>query len=104
MNWSVNLLHPYAGNVSSLGDCLKLASYSGPERRAALVIGYEHAPSKIDLMPLVKSFEAIAKDVLGIKISERIETERTGLRHPVHASARLFAWEVQSRPVSDQYP
>src|SRR5947208_3135608 len=23
-NWSVNLLHPYAGNVSLIGDCLKL--------------------------------------------------------------------------------
>ena len=23
-NWSVNLLHPYEGNVSAIGDCLKL--------------------------------------------------------------------------------
>ena len=23
-NWSVNLLHPYPGNVSSIGDCFKL--------------------------------------------------------------------------------
>jgi len=23
-NWSVNLPHPYAGNVSVIGDCLKL--------------------------------------------------------------------------------
>jgi len=23
-NWSVNLLHPYKGNQSSLGDCMKL--------------------------------------------------------------------------------
>ena len=23
-NWSVNLLHPYSGNVSLIGDCLKL--------------------------------------------------------------------------------
>jgi len=22
--WSVNLLHPYAGNTSIIGDCLKL--------------------------------------------------------------------------------
>jgi len=93
-NWSVNLLHPYAGNVSSLGDCFKLISYSGPERRAALVIGYEHVPPKIDLTPLVNSFEVIAKQVLAIDISERVETRREGLRHPVHACVRLFAWEV----------
>ena len=26
-NWSVNLLHPYGGNTSLLGDCLKLQGY-----------------------------------------------------------------------------
>src|SRR5579862_2069381 len=41
-NWSVNLLHPYAGNVSSIGDCLKLKALSGPERKGVIVIGYEH--------------------------------------------------------------
>jgi len=28
-NWSVNLLHPYDGNVSVFGDCLKLAQWKG---------------------------------------------------------------------------
>ena len=28
-NWSVNLLHPYPGNVSALGDCLKLRELAG---------------------------------------------------------------------------
>jgi len=39
-NWSVNLLHPYAGNVSTIGDCYKLASLDCPERRAVVVTGY----------------------------------------------------------------
>jgi len=59
-NWSVNLLHPYRGNTSSIGDCYKLLSLTTPERKAVLVVGYEHAPAKIDLTPLVKSFETIA--------------------------------------------
>jgi hypothetical protein len=33
-NWSVNLLHPYEGNVSLIGDCLKLHKLGGPERKA----------------------------------------------------------------------
>jgi hypothetical protein len=41
-NWSVNLLHPYEGNVSAIGDCLRLEGWRGPERRAVVVIGYEH--------------------------------------------------------------
>ena len=32
-NWSVNLLHPYDGNVSTIGDCYKLAGLGCPERK-----------------------------------------------------------------------
>jgi hypothetical protein len=41
-NWSVNLMHPYEGNVSAIGDCLKLARLPCHERKAVVVIGYEH--------------------------------------------------------------
>ena len=93
-NWSVNLLHPYRGNTSSIGDCYKLLSLTTPERKAVLVVGYEHAPAKIDLTPLVKSFESIATYVSGIKLGPRIEKCCEGLIHPVHQTAKLFAWEV----------
>jgi hypothetical protein len=96
-NWSVNLLHPYPGNTSTIGDCQKLLEYSGSERRAVLVIGYEHTPTRIDLTPLVESFEAIAGNVLQINLSERIESRREGLVHPVHQCFRVFAWEVLDR-------
>jgi hypothetical protein len=93
-NWSVNLLHPYPGNVSAIGDCYKLGKYPGVERRAVAVIGYEHDPSKIDLTPLVRSFEEIARHVALLKLSDRIEVRRDKLVHPVHQVLRLFAWEV----------
>jgi hypothetical protein len=93
-NWSVNLLHPYPGNVSTIGDCYKLAELAGPERKAVAVIGYEHSPPKIDLTPLVDAFEEIARDVAGIRLSQRIEMRHDGLVHPVHQSLRVFAWEV----------
>jgi hypothetical protein len=93
-NWSVNLLHPYAGNVSTIGDCLKLLAYSGPERKAVLVIGYEHMPPQISLTPLIDSFEVIAKQVLKIELSDKVEVQRIGLVHPIHQSLRVFAWEV----------
>ena len=67
-NWSVNLLHPYPGNVSSIGDCLKLQTIQGQERKAVVVIGYEHDPPEIDLTPLMLSFEAIAKYVMQIPL------------------------------------
>ena len=93
-NWSVNLLHPYEGNVSTLGDCYKLARLQCAERKAVVVIGYEHLPAKVDLTPLIESFEAVAKYVAGIELSHRVEYRRDRLVHPVHQSVRIFAWEV----------
>ena len=93
-SWSVNLLHPYRGNTSSIGDCYKLLSLTTPEKKAVLVIGYEHVPAKIDLAPLVRSFETIATSVNDIKLGPRIERCCSGLIHPVHQIAKLFAWEV----------
>ena len=36
-NWSVNLLHPYEGNISLIGDCLKLERMGGLEQKAVVV-------------------------------------------------------------------
>jgi hypothetical protein len=96
-DWSVNLLHPYPGNVSVLGDCLKLLDYKGSERKAVLVIGYEHDPPAIDLSPLFRSFEVIASEVLKIQLSERSESCKKGLIHPVHQLVRVVGWEVLGR-------
>jgi hypothetical protein len=93
-NWSVNLLHPYPGNVSTIADCWKLGSLKCPEQKAVVVVAYEHNPPKINLTPLVECFELIAKHVAKIELSARIEARRDGLVHPVHQTTRIFAWEV----------
>ncbi len=93
-NWSVNLLHPYSGNVSTVGDCLKLLDLDCQEKLGVVVIGYEHSPPKINLSPLVTAFELIARHVVGVNLSQRIETKRENLVHPVHQTVRVFAWEV----------
>jgi hypothetical protein len=93
-NWSVNLLHPYAGNSSTIGDCLKLLSLSSDERKAVIVIGYEHDPPQIDLSPLVSAFEIVATQVVEIRLGKRVELLRRQLVHPVHQRLRIFAWEV----------
>ena len=93
-NWSVNLLHPYPGNVSALADCLKLREWQGAERRAEIVIGYEHSPAQIPLDPLIDAFEAIARQVLVIPLGPRVALQRNGLIHPVHQCLKVFAWEV----------
>ena len=93
-NWSVNLLHPYPGNTSLLGDCLKLRSLQCQEQKAVLAIGYEHDPPKISLEPLARSFEVIATQVLSIQLGERVSAVRTGLIHPVHQRLTVIGWTV----------
>jgi hypothetical protein len=93
-NWSVNLLHPYEGNVSLVGDCLKLQRFGGVERKAVVVVGYEHTPPKIALAPLLDAFELVTLRVAGVRIGRRVQIVRSGLCHPVHQQLLVAAWEV----------
>lgn len=93
-NWTVNLLHPYAGNVSLIGDAIKLSEMEGYSHRGLLVIGFEHEPVKISLDPLIRSFELIAADVMHINLGKRIEERRNHLVHPEHQVLRCIGWEL----------
>ena len=93
-NWSVNLLHPYPGNESLIGDGLKLSALTGFQRKGLLVLGFEHDPAKLSLDPLVNSFELVATGVCGVPLGRRVEEARSGLVHPVHQVLRCFGWEV----------
>lgn len=96
-NWSVNLLHPYAGNQSALADCLKLLASGVTERKAAIVVGFEHTPPVISLEPLLSSFELLARHLFGISLSPRVQILRNALMHPVHQQALIAGWEVLGR-------
>ncbi|MGA2322597.1 MAG: hypothetical protein ABSG22_01980 [Sedimentisphaerales bacterium] len=93
-NWSQNVLHPYPGNTSSIGDCLKLIAANGNEGKAVVVFGYEHDPVQIPLDPCINGFEMLAANLFKIRLSTRIEKKVKGLIHPVHQTLRVFAWEV----------
>jgi hypothetical protein len=93
-NWTVNLLHPYSGNVSLIGDALKLIQLPNYQHKGLFVIGYEHDPPKISLDPIIASFELIAQQVMKIKLGERIEEKRRGLIHPEHQVVRCIGWEL----------
>ena len=92
--WSKKILYPYPGSTSAIGDCFKLINSGLQERKGIIIIGYEHAPPKIDLTITARAFEAIAKEVLGIQMSDRCTAEFTDLIHPVHQTGKLFGWEI----------
>jgi hypothetical protein len=93
-HWSENVLHPYPGNVSSIGDCRKLSESGFSERKAIVVFGYEHTPPRIPLNRAIQAFESITRHVLDIRLGPREQAELLGLIHPVHQQGRVYGWEV----------
>jgi hypothetical protein len=93
-HWSENVLHPYPGNTSSLGDCLKLLECGLSERKAIVIFGYEHCPAQVCLETAVASFELLAREIMKVKLGARVEELRYELVHPVHQQLRVYGFEV----------
>ena len=96
-SWSQNLLHPYEGNTSLLGDALKLMGRKDYQRSCLFAICYEHEPPKVNLEPLLSSFELIAGSVMQIPLGRRVEERRGELVHPTHQTLRCVAWELNDQ-------
>ncbi|MBI4451491.1 hypothetical protein HY642_05940 [Candidatus Woesearchaeota archaeon] len=95
-DWSVNLLHPYPGSTSAVGDALMLKGMKYP-KKAVFVIGYEHDPAnpqRVNLDTLFDAFELIARDLAHLPVSKRSEQTRDKLVHPVHQVVRCAAWQI----------
>ena len=93
-HWSENVLHPYLGTTSAIGDCMKLSSLEIAPRKGVIVFGYEHTPPQIALEPAIRAFEVIAKDVMQIRLSNRHTAEFKYLIHPIHQQGKVYGWEI----------
>jgi hypothetical protein len=93
-HWSENLLHPYPGNTSAIGDCLKLLGSGFAERKCVVVVGYEHSPPKTPLEPALHAFELLAAGIAHLRLSSRHTASITALVHPFHQQATVAGWEV----------
>ena len=93
-HWSQNLLHPYPGNESSIGDALKLQKHSELAHKCVFVIGFEHEIPEISLDPLLTAFELLSENLMSIRLGKRVEEKRVNLVHPAHQTLRCVSWEV----------
>lgn len=91
-HWSQNLLHPYPGNVSAIGDAYKLMSHQGSESRGLIAVGYEHVPARIDVTTLVSAFELLCRQLLQLPLGPRHTCVVESCVHPVHQRATIFGW------------
>lgn len=95
-HWSENAVHPYPGNVSAVGDCLKLRGVDFGVARAVVIYGFEHAEPVVRLEPAVRMFEFAARSLYSIDLSDRQERVVAPLMHPVHQVMRVFGWVVDN--------
>jgi hypothetical protein len=61
-------------------------------------------PPLIDTTVAIESFEAIAKQVVGIELGERYSAKFGPLLHRVHQQRKVFGWQVlglMASPVED---
>lgn len=96
-HWSENVLHPYPGNTSAIGDCFKLLQLDDSLAKAVVIFGFEHSPVQIDLDCAVRGFQLLAQRLLDFHLGPMIQDRREGLIHPVHQVLRVFAFEVLGR-------
>jgi hypothetical protein len=93
-HWIENILYPYRGTTSAIGDCYKLIESGFVERKAVVVFGFEHSPPQIGLEPAIRAFELVAEHVCGFKLSERVEAFFRDCIHPHHQQGSVYGWEV----------
>ncbi len=96
-NWSQNLLHPYEGNVSLMGDAKKILGLSEFQKKGLIAICYEHGNPQIDIEPLLFSFELLSLSVMRIPLGRRVEEKRLGLVHPIHQVVRCVGWQLDDQ-------
>lgn len=92
-NILMHILSPYVVHRSSLTDCDKLVQSGLAQHKAVLIYGYDHLEWPLD--PAIHAFETLAR--ARVELEKRCCASFSGLVHPIHASGRVFAWEVLGR-------
>lgn len=89
-NMLLHLLSPYPKHRSAVTDCEKLSASGFAQRKAIVIFGYES--KTFPLADGINAFEALARRRADLK-RPCVATFR-GLVHPVHASGRVYGWEI----------
>lgn len=94
-HWILNLLYPYRGNFSLIGDGLKLRDADFPGRKGLIVYCFEHSEPQTEVETALRAFELVATQVIGLSLTPRIERRISSLVHPVHSNLIVAGWELR---------
>lgn len=106
-NWSRTLLHPFLGvkdgvAKSLVGDAIKLMCSGFPEKKAIILLVFEHEPEDIDIELPLGMFEYGARHLIGIPLGPRISHSMRSLVHPHHQQLKVFGWQIDE--LSARFP
>lgn len=91
-NILMHIFSPYPAHRSAVTDCSKLAATSLAPKRAILIYGYDAEGWPLD--PAIDAFEVLASRQ--VRLGMRHRADFSGLVHRVHASGRVYGWEIQN--------
>lgn len=89
-NMLLHLLSPYPKHRSAVTDCEKLIASGFTQRKAIVIFGYES--SDFPLADGIDAFEVLAGR--RVDLGRRCVATFENLIHPVHASGRVYGWEI----------
>lgn len=98
-NWSRTLLHPFLGIADGVakslaGDAIKLMCSEFAEKKAVILLAFEHEPEDIDIELPLRMFEHGARELMGIPLGSRCVAQVKGLVHPHQQQLKVLGWPV----------
>jgi hypothetical protein len=85
-----DILSPFRADRSALSDAVKLAESGFPFRKAVLIYGFDDQDRPLD--EALVALELLLEHY--VEVGDRQEAPFDSLRHPVHRSGRVAAWEI----------
>lgn len=98
-NWSRTLLHPFLGIADGVakslaGDAIKLMCSGFVEKKAVILLAFEHDPEDVDIELPLRMFEYGARELIGIPLGSRITALAKELVHPHQQQLKVLGWQV----------
>ena len=90
----VDLLSPYEGDGSVLGDIKKLLNSGFQGKKVIMIYGYDYDEWPLDIA--IDCFEVLAERHF-CKFSEKYQHKFNNLIHPHHKKGEVYAWVIDEK-------
>ena len=90
----VDMLSPYEGDGSVLGDIRKLLNSGFDGEKVIMIYGYDYPDWPLQIA--IDCFETLAEKFF-CKFNAKFQASFSGLVHPYHKEGKIFCWVVDNK-------